>query len=91
MENCDKCCSMSQEAYKKTLMRYHPWVVQKAALMAMHMLPTKEGLIEKIVDKSDEEQMKKATETLNSAVSAMKKVYDITQQAYKEKDLLNLP
>ena len=25
----DKCCPLSQEAYSKTLMKFHPWVVQK--------------------------------------------------------------
>ena len=29
LEAQEKCCPLSQEAYKKTLMKYHPWVVQK--------------------------------------------------------------
>lgn len=91
LENSEKCCSMSQEAYKKTLMKFHPWVVQKAALMAMNLLPTKEGLIQKICDQGDEEAVKKAQENLDGAVKAMKKVYEITQEIYAEKDLLNLP
>ena len=91
LETNDKCCPMSQEAYKKTLIKYHPWVVQKAAMMAMHMLPTKEGLIKKIGDIQDEETLTKATETLNGAVNAMKKVHEVTQELYSEKDLLNLP
>ena len=91
LENQEKCCGMSQEAYKGTLMKFHPWVVQKAALMAMHMLPTKEGLIQKICDVPNEEQIKEVAKTLEGAVQAMKKVYDITQELYKEKELLNLP
>ena len=91
LENEEKCCGMSQEAYKKTLIKFHPWVVQKAALMAMHMLPTKEGLIQKICDDPNEDKIKEVTETLNAAVQAMQKVYDITQELYKEKELLNLP
>jgi len=87
----DKCCSMSQEAYKKTLMKFHPWVVQKAALVAMHMLPTKEGLIQKICDHTDDEAIKKAAVTLQGAVQAMKRVYEITQELYREKELLDLP
>ena len=27
----DKCCPLSQEAYSKTLMKFHPWVVQKVS------------------------------------------------------------
>ena len=91
LENQDKCCGMSQEAYKKTLMKFHPWVVQKAAMMAMHMLPTKEGLIQKICDAPDEDKIKEVAKTLEEAVQAMQKVYEITQELYKEKDLLSLP
>jgi len=91
LENDEKCCPLSQEAYKKTLMKYHPWVVQKAANLAMHMLPTKGGLIEKICDFDDVEALKKATETLRKSVAAMKKVYEVTQECYAEKDLLGLP
>jgi len=91
LENQDKCCGMSQEAYKKTLMKFHPWVVQKAAMMAMHMLPTKEGLIQKICDAPDEDKIKEVTKTLKEAIQAMQKVYEITQELYKEKDLLSLP
>ena len=32
-------------AYEKTLAAYHPWVVQKAAKLAMNLLPTKNGLV----------------------------------------------
>jgi hypothetical protein len=94
IEVSEKCCGISQEAYKKTLMKFHPWVVQKAALLAMHMLPTKEVLIQKIVcddGKDFDEQYKKALETLQAAVLAMQKVYDKTQELYQEKDLLSLP
>ena len=79
-----------QAAYKRTLAKYHPWIVQKAALMAMNMLPTKEGLINKLCDNNEEEYIK-ATEILPKAVEAMNKVYEITQQLYKEHKLLELP
>ena len=46
--NEDKCCPVSQEAYKATLMKFHPWLMQKAALAVMNLLPTREGLIQKI-------------------------------------------
>jgi hypothetical protein len=42
LELSEKLVSVSQESYKKTLQKFHPWVVQKAALLAMHMLPTKQ-------------------------------------------------
>lgn len=58
--------------------------------MAMNMLPTKEGLINKLCDNNEEEYIK-ATEILPKAVEAMNKVYEITQQLYKEHKLLELP
>ena len=90
MANEDKCCPVSQNAYKGTLMKFHPWVVQKAALVAMHMLPTREGLIQKICQ-NDEEKYKRALETLPKTVEAMDKVYDMTNEIYAKHGLLELP
>lgn len=36
LEAQEKCCPLSQEAYKKTLMKYHPWVVQKVYCSSQH-------------------------------------------------------
>ena len=63
----------------------------KAAQLAMHMLPTKEGLIQKIYEVEDEETTKKAAETLANSVTVMKQVYDVTQELYTQKELLALP
>jgi len=88
--NEEKCCPLSQEAYRGTLMKYHPWIVQKAALAAMNLLPTKEGLIQKICH-GDAERQKRADEMMPRAVEAMQKVYDKTQEVYAEHKLLELP
>jgi hypothetical protein len=90
IDSSEKCCHVSQAAYKETLMKYHPWVVQKAALMAMHMLPTKEGLVHKICG-DNEQELAKAIETLPKAVTAMKAVYYKTQEVYRKYELLDLP
>ena len=90
LEGNDKCCPASQNAYKNTLQKYHPWLVQKAANLAMHMLPTKAGLIEKICG-DDQVKIKRAEEALPAAVKAMQSVYHETNQVYEEYDLLNLP
>lgn len=88
--NEDNCCPVSQEAYKGTLMKFHPWIVQKAALAAMNLLPTREGLILKICH-GDEERSKRAEEMMPKAVEAMQKVYDKTQEVYGAHKLLELP
>jgi len=86
----DKCSGVSRDAYEKTLMKYHPWVVQKGAKLAMGLLPTKRGLIDKIVPNASEEDIKKAHLDLKKAIDTMQKVYDICQEFYSEKELLNL-
>ncbi len=90
MESEDKCCPVSQEAYRGTLMKFHPWVVQKAALVAMHMLPTREGLIQKICQ-NDEEKFQRALQTLPKTVEAMDRVYEKTNEVYAKHGLLDLP
>ncbi|TRY73678.1 hypothetical protein TCAL_10163 [Tigriopus californicus] len=90
MDMSDKCCTHAQAAYKQTLIKYHPWVVQKAALMAMHMLPTKIDLIRNICEETDE-AIAHATETLIKAVKAMDEVFNKTQEIYQAQNLLDLP
>ena len=90
MEMSAKCCPVAQNAYKTTLHKYHPWVVQKAATMGMHMLPTKEGLIQKICGE-DKEALREAERVLPLAVQAMTKVYDLAQSSYEQHQLLDLP
>jgi len=90
LETSDKCCTISQNAYKATLQKFHPWVVQKAALLAMNLLPTKAGLIEKICG-DDEVKIARAVEALPAAVKAMQATYKKTEEVYLEFELLNLP
>ena len=43
-----KLSSICQKSYSSTLGKFHPWIIQKAALMAMYTLPTKEGLLNRV-------------------------------------------
>jgi hypothetical protein len=72
------------------LEKHHPWLVQKAAYLAMHMLPTKSCLIEKVCGE-DPETKAKAVVTFSQAIKAMKVVFQQTDKCYKENNLLNLP
>jgi len=88
----EKCCPLSQDAYKRTLMKHHPWVVQKAATLAMHMLPLKKGLLEKVSGKEfGSDEYKAAEEILPRGVKVMEEVYAKTEEIYKQHDLLTLP
>lgn len=44
----DKLSSACQKTYSSTLGQYHPWIIQKAAIMAMYALPTKQGLLHRV-------------------------------------------
>jgi len=92
LDTDEKCCPLSQEAYKKTLMKHHAWVVQKAAVLAMHMLPFKRGLLEKVSGKEfGSEEYKAAENMLPLGVKVMEEVYAKTNEVYVQYDLLNLP
>lgn len=92
LEVDEKCCPLSQDAYKRTLMKHHPWVVQKAATLAMHMLPYKRGLLEKVCGKEfGSEEYKNAEEILPLGVKVMEEVYAKTNEIYVQYDILNLP
>jgi len=85
------CSVISREAYEATLMKYHPWVVQKAAKLAMGLLPTKKGLIAKVCPDGNEAALKKSQQDFPKAVSAMRSVYEATQVFYKDNNLLEIP
>jgi len=85
------CSVISREAYEATLMKYHPWVVQKAAKLAMGLLPTKKGLIAKVCPDGDEAALKKAHQDFPKAVTAMRSVYEATQVFYRDNNLLEIP
>jgi len=85
----DKLVGSCQKTYSATLGKFHPWIVQKAALMAMYALPTKQGLLNRIKDPSETEEF--YADLLPKAVSAMKEVYNRTQKYYEDHNLLELP
>ena len=57
----------------------------------MGLLPTKRGLVEKIVPNATEDEVKKAQADLQKAIDTMQKVYDICQDFYRDKNLLDIP
>jgi len=91
IQDADLCSVISVEAYEATLMKYHPWVVQKAAKLAMKLLPTKGGLTLKVHPEGSEEGIKRTLENFPKAVSAMRAAYDAMHVHYEEKNLLDIP
>ena len=88
----DKSCPLAQEAYKKTLKKHHPWMVQKAALLTMHTLPLKKVLLEKISGNTfGSDEYKAAENILPHGVKVMGEVYEKINEVYKQYDVINLP
>ena len=90
LEMDDQCSGVAKKAYKDTLANFHPWVVQKAALLLLNLLPTKAGLIKEICG-DDKKKIKSTLKTLPKVVKAMQNVYQKTEEVYLEFGLLNLP
>lgn len=85
-DNLTKAC---QNAYNATLAQHHPWIIQKAAIMAMYALPNKDGLLVRIKLPHEPEEL--YSELLSKTVVAMKEVFFRTQKFYEDHDLLRLP
>ena len=73
------------------MMKHNTVLHQKAAKLAMKLLPTKGGLILKVHPEGSEEGIKKTLENFPKAVTAMRAAYDALHVHYEEKDLLNIP
>ena len=86
-KDTDKTSDIAYEVYHKTLAKYHPWVIQKMAGLAMYMLPSRRQLIETMCRHNYE----KVSELLTDVVKAGQPIYDITQQLYESHQLLDLP
>lgn len=86
LDDNEKIVSHAQEAYKTTLAVHHPWLIQKAALMAMYTLPTRSCLLETTC-----QDQNVGSDILPQVVTITKQVYDITQQIYEVNDILDLP
>ena len=73
------------------MLKHNTALHQKAAKLAMKLLPTKGGLILKVHPEGSEEGIKKTLENFPKAVTAMRAAYDALHVHYEEKDLLNIP
>ena len=57
----------------------------------MGLLPSKQGLINKVVPDNDSAKLEKAREDFPKAVQAMRNAYDKTHSFYSEHNLLDIP
>ncbi|KAM9332013.1 glycolipid transfer protein domain-containing protein 2 [Pholidichthys leucotaenia] len=78
---------LCREAYQSTLANHHTWFVRRAAELAFIALPDR-GFFYRLVCVQDQDGLSKV---LTRVVLAIGEVYDRTQKALDENDMLDLP
>lgn len=78
---------LCREAYRLTLAQHHSWWVKKVAELAFVAMPDRQFFYKLICVRTQAE----AAALLNRLVKAIQEVYDRTQLALEENDMLALP
>jgi len=80
--------ALVRRAYRATLANHHPWVVRSAVSVALHAVPSRSSLVQRLDPEGSEERI---IGQLNAAVLAMQPVYDHVQALFSDNDMLQLP
>ncbi|XP_029168976.1 ceramide-1-phosphate transfer protein [Nylanderia fulva] len=83
----DKTGNCCRNAYNDTLGRYHPWVIRKAAVVAMYTLPTKEALFKKVCG----ENVQRNLDVLQKMLDVTAVVFYRIDSIYKTYEMHFLP
>lgn len=78
---------LCREAYQNTLSKHHTWFVRRAAELAFIALPERNFFFRLVCVHNQEE----LSRVLSRVVQAIGEVYDRTQNALEENDMLDLP
>lgn len=87
LSDSDKTSSCCQDAYNKTLAKHHPWVIRKAAVVAMYTMPTRELLFKKVCG-SD---VQRNVDVLPKMLEVTADVFNRTHNLYEIHQLHSLP
>ncbi|KAF6036241.1 GLTPD1 [Bugula neritina] len=87
--NDAKCSTLSQDAYSYTLGKFHPWIVRKAATLAMYSLPVRGSLLQRI--DSSEGSEERVVQILKDITKSGKLIYDSVDSLYTKEKLHDLP
>lgn len=82
----ENTCAACRTAYNETLAHFHPWLIQKGALMAMYAMPTKNNLLNKVCVDPE-----KAVLVLPDMLQVTDQVYDRVHLLYTVNNLHELP
>jgi len=87
LSEVDKTASCCQDAYNKTLAKHHPWVIRKAAIVAMYTMPTREALFKKVCG----ENVQRNIDVLPKMLEVTADVFNRTDSIYKTYEMHALP
>ncbi|KAK1157298.1 ceramide-1-phosphate transfer protein [Acipenser oxyrinchus oxyrinchus] len=82
-----KTSVMCTDAYNDSLAQHHAWIIRKAATMAFCALPGRAAFFQTMNVGSTEQ----VVAMLGEAMPFISKVYEITEELYKQHNLLELP
>lgn len=85
----EKASTIASTAYSNTLAKYHPWLIRKAASLAMYTLPSRGDMLVLVASGQPDEQ--EVQRMLKSCVLAIKSVYESVEALYTKYDLHGLP
>ncbi|KYQ55725.1 Glycolipid transfer protein domain-containing protein 1 [Trachymyrmex zeteki] len=84
VEKTTSCC---QDAYNKTLAKHHPWMIRKAAIVAMYTMPSREVLFKKVCG----ENVQRNIDVLPKMLEVTADVFNRTNSIYETYQLHTLP
>ncbi|XP_074107414.1 ceramide-1-phosphate transfer protein [Cotesia typhae] len=87
LKESDKTSNCCQDAYQKTLSKHHPWVIRKAAVVAMYTMPTREVLFKKVCG----ENVQRNVDILPKMLEVTADVFNRTHNLYELHNLHTLP
>lgn len=82
-----KTSVMCSEAYNESLAQFHPWIIRKASGMAFCALPGRPTFFE-VMNVGPPEQV---VAMLGDALPLISEVYQLTQDLYSQRNLLDIP
>ena len=85
----EKASTIASSAYSETLSKYHPWLIRKAANLAMYTLPSRGDML--VLVASGEPDEREVQKMLKTCVVAIRLVYDSVEALYTKYDLHGLP
>ncbi|CAL8126914.1 unnamed protein product [Orchesella dallaii] len=86
----DGISRICKDAYAQTLAKFHPWLIQKGAGIAMLGLPTKKDLILKVSTNGPVES-NEVGPLMQDVIRRTHQIYDQCEELYTKHDLHSLP